>query len=183
MVGNVVSRRYAKALVGIVKKENRLDETQKELTDVNDIINGSGDSKLSKFLNNPAMGMNIKQEVLETIIQRAGVSEVTNKFLHLLLEKDRFRYIETILFFYEELSYQIQNRLKVKIVSASPLTEEHQGEITGKLSEITGKQVELTLATDADLIGGLVAQVGSTIYDGSLKNQLSMIKEELMDAK
>ncbi len=180
MVGNVVSRRYAKALIEIVKEDGRLDKVNDELKQVNDII--IGEPKLFNFLGNPAVSVAAKQEALDAIIESAGISELVAKFLNLLLEKDRLKFLNTVLFFYEELSYQIQNRLKVKVTSASPLPDQQREEIIGKLKELTGKQVELTLETDPDLLGGLVAQVGSTIFDGSLKNQLLRIKEELIEA-
>jgi len=178
VVGNVVSRRYAKALVEIVKQDDRLDKVNDELKQINDII--IREPKLFNFLSNPAVSVAAKQEVLDAITQRSGVSELVAKFLNLLLEKDRFRFLNTVLFFYEELSYQIQNRLKVKVTSAYPLPDQQREEIIGKLKELTGKRVELTLEADPDLLGGLVAQVGSTIFDGSLKNQLLRIREELI---
>jgi F-type H+-transporting ATPase subunit delta len=180
VVGNVVSRRYAKALVEIVRQDGQLDAIRDELKGINDVINR--EPGLFHFLSNPAVNVTTKQEVLDTIVQKVGASELTGKFLSLLLEKDRLRYLETVLFFYEELSYQIQNRLRAKVVSASPLNDDQRGEIINKLSDITGKRVELTVETEPDLIGGLVVQVGSTIYDGSLRNQLTRIKEELLGA-
>jgi len=179
LVGNVVSRRYAKALVEIVQKDGLLDEVNGELKQVNDII---GNPELFNFLSNPAINIAAKQEVLDAIVERSKTSELVAKFLNLLLEKDRLRFLNRVLFFYEELSYQIQNRLKVKVTSASPLPDQQRDEIMGKLTELTGKQVELTLESDPELLGGLVAQVGSTIYDGSLRNQLLRIREELIDA-
>ena len=178
MVGNVVSRRYAKALVEMVRHDGRLDEVGEELKLINDII--QREPGLFSFLCNPAMNIDTKREVLSTIVQKVEASDLIARFLDLLLEKDRLRFLETLLSFYEELSYQIQNRLKAKVISAEPLDDSVREEITRKLSEITGKQVELTVETDSDLIGGMVAQVGSTIYDGSLRNQLSRIKEELL---
>ncbi len=178
MVGNVVSRRYAKALVEMVRHDGRLDEVGEELKLINDII--KREPGLFSFLCNPAVNMDTKREVLSTITQKVEASDLIARFLDLLLEKDRLRFLETLLSFYEELSYQIQNRLRAKVISAEPLDDSVREEITRKLSEITGKQVELTVETDSDLIGGMVAQVGSTIYDGSLRNQLSRIKEDLL---
>lgn len=178
MVGNVVSRRYAKALVEIVRQDGKLDEIRSELKQITDVI--EREQGLYNFLCNPAVNFTAKADVLNAVTSKLGASDLMTKFLNLLLEKDRLRFLETVLFFYEELSYEIQNRIKVKVVSASPLPDSRREEVIRKLSEITGKQVELILETDPDLIGGLAAQVGSTIYDGTLRNQLSRVKEEIL---
>lgn len=178
MVGNVVSRRYAKALVEIVRQDGKLDEIRSELKQIADVI--GREPGLCNFLCNPAVNFTAKADVLNAVASKLAISDLMTKFLNLLLEKDRLRFLETVLFFYEELSYEIQNRIKVKVVSASPLPDSRREEVIRKLSEITGKQVELILETDPDLIGGLAAQVGSTIYDGTLRNQLSRVKEEIL---
>jgi F-type H+-transporting ATPase subunit delta len=66
------------------------------------------------------------------------------------------------------------------VTSASALDSSQQRELAARLANLTGKQVRMDLSVDPSLIGGVVAQVGSTIYDGSIRQQLQTFKHRLI---
>ena len=71
--------------------------------------------------------------------------------------------------------------VRAQVTSARPLDGLQQRELAAKLEQVTGKQVRMEVAIDPSLIGGVIAKVGSTIYDGSVRNQLSAFKSRLIE--
>jgi F-type H+-transporting ATPase subunit delta len=69
--------------------------------------------------------------------------------------------------------------VSAEIISARPVADNARELLEEKLREITGKKARLTFATDESLLGGIITRIGSTIYDGSVSNQLSRLREEL----
>jgi F-type H+-transporting ATPase subunit delta len=103
-----------------------------------------------------------------------------SKFMTLLLEKGRLGNLPVIALTFEELSHQILNRARVSTTTAWQLTPQDKEDLAQRLQEVTGgKEIILTLQVDPVLIGGMVVQVGNTIYDGSIKRQLENLKEKL----
>jgi F-type H+-transporting ATPase subunit delta len=69
--------------------------------------------------------------------------------------------------------------VSAQVVSARPIPDSTKASLEEKLTQLTGKKARLTFETDESLLGGIVTRVGSTIYDGSVRNQLSRLREEL----
>ena len=66
-----------------------------------------------------------------------------------------------------------------EVTSAEPLSNERFKSIEQRLATVTGKRVAMTTRVDKDIIGGIVARVGSTVYDASIATQLKKIRERL----
>jgi F-type H+-transporting ATPase subunit delta len=75
----------------------------------------------------------------------------------------------------------IQNRVKIRLTTAAPLTAELSGRIRIALREKLEGEPVLELTTDPELIGGAVLRLGDTVYDGSIANQLKIIRQQMMD--
>jgi F-type H+-transporting ATPase subunit delta len=73
-----------------------------------------------------------------------------------------------------------QNIVRAEVTSASPLSPEKTKALEESLSQVTGKKVELSVSVDPELLGGVVAKIGSTVYDGSVKTQLQRMRQELV---
>jgi F-type H+-transporting ATPase subunit delta len=80
---------------------------------------------------------------------------------------------------FEEILADRQNRARARVTTATPLAPAALGEIKKKLEAVTGKQVEIDAKVDPAVIGGALAQIGSVIYDGTIKNQLGKMREKL----
>ena len=68
-----------------------------------------------------------------------------------------------------------------KITSARELSESEKTELKANLEKLTGKQVKPDFNIDNGIIGGVVTQIGSTVYDGSVRTQLENLKEQLVN--
>jgi F-type H+-transporting ATPase subunit delta len=100
-------------------------------------------------------------------------------FINILTERNRLSILEEIIAEYQRLMDKRLGIVRARVTSAHELDTAQQREVMQKLEQITGNQVRMELAVDPTLIGGVVAQVGSTIYDGSVRQQLEAFKARL----
>lgn len=178
MIAESVSKRYAKALVIVAADTDELETQGRQLEAVKATIEGSG--QLRDFLSNPSVSRELKKKALAPLVERLGVSASLKSFLLLLVEKNRLTGLDSIMRWHKELVDERMNRAQAKITSARPLAEAERQELLKKLSELTRKEISMVERVDSHLLGGVVVQIGSTIYDGSIRRQLSIVKEELL---
>jgi F-type H+-transporting ATPase subunit delta len=98
----------------------------------------------------------------------------------MLGEGGRFDLVPLVAEAYRERLFTHQNIVRAQVASAGPLTPEYTEALESSLGRATGKKVELSTSVDSELIGGLVARIGSTVYDGSVRTQLSKIRQTLV---
>ncbi len=172
-----VARRYATALaeVAIARKEAR--EVQEELTAWQQLIESN--PKLQEVFRNPTIPLDQKRSVLNKLLDRAKARQTTANFLKLLLRNQRITELAEINRRFAQVLDDRAGVVATTVTTARPVPEGSQRELHEKLSALTRKKVRLTFETDPDLIGGLVARIGSTVYDGSVRNQLRQIKERM----
>ena len=104
------------------------------------------------------------------------------KLLTLLAERDRLSLLADVAAVFHERLLEEQNVLQAEVTTATPLGADEQKALQARLSAATSKQVTITPRVDPGIIGGIVARIGSTVYDGSLANQLARIRERLSDS-
>ena len=80
----------------------------------------------------------------------------------------------------DEARDAIQNIVRAEVTTAAPLSPEKTKALEESLSKVTGKKVEISVSVDPDLLGGVVARIGSTVHDGSVKTQLTRMRQELV---
>jgi F-type H+-transporting ATPase subunit delta len=139
----------------------------------------SSNSQLSEVFANPTIPYDQKKRVLDELIIRTGVQQFTGNFLQILLKNHRLTALPQI---NGKLREVLDNRAGVvaaHVTTAKPINEETKRILSEKLSQHTGKSVQLSFAIDDSLIGGVVTQVGSTVYDGSIKTQLDEMERAL----
>ncbi|MEK6718343.1 MAG: ATP synthase F1 subunit delta, partial [candidate division NC10 bacterium] len=111
---------------------------------------------------------------------RISLRPLTVTFLRVLLSADRLGAIESIVRAYEALVDERLGRVKAEVTTAVSLDGEQQERLRQRLEQVAGKQVYLEVQQDPKILGGLVAQIGSQVYDGSLKTQLARLREQLV---
>ncbi|MEE9197885.1 MAG: ATP synthase F1 subunit delta [bacterium] len=178
MTGQRVARRYARALVELAEQEGRMDAAGEELGRAAALFDTS--AELRNLMFSPGITKDVKRNVLEDLIGRAEVSDLVGRFLKLLVDKDRLRYIQPISVVYRELADELSNRIRARIRAAFALSPEEEAALRKQLSTATGKEVVLEIETDKTLLGGLKAQLGSAIWDGSVRNHLESLREKLV---
>jgi F-type H+-transporting ATPase subunit delta len=176
---SALSRRYAKALVEIGVEQQAVESFGDELAQVKDIL--SQEVLLRQLLDSPTLALEKKQAMLADLSNVLELTEGMDNFLGLLLSKGRLCYLEQIESNYRSLADELSGIMSAKITSASELDDEQKQAIATLLEKQTGKQVVVSVEVDAELIGGLQAEIGGRLFDGSVKTQLKRIEESLTE--
>jgi F-type H+-transporting ATPase subunit delta len=122
-----------------------------------------------------------KLNVLKAIAGRMGSSHVTLNFLQVLMSHYRLPLLDEVTQAFRNLADARLGIVRVNISSASALTPQEQQLLRSRFNQLTHMQSELEFRLDGELIGGLVAQIGSTVYDGSIRGSLDRIREQLSE--
>ena len=134
---------------------------------------------LQEAFGNPTVAYDQKRKVLETLIARTKVRPTTANFLRVLLRNQRLAELAEVNAKLAEVLDERTGIVSAQVVSARPVSEATKTSLEQKLTQLTGKKAHLTFETDESLLGGIVTRIGSTIYDGSVRNQLNRLREEL----
>ena len=177
MIGIVLAKRYAKAVIDLAQEAGILKETGQDLDRIAGLFADS--HELVNVFADPTIAPEAKEKVLAEILEKGSVQELTMKFIHVVLAKGRILGVGEIARAYREILDQLENRIRARIVTAARLSDAEKSRIKDALSQISGKDVALEVEIDESLIGGVVAYMGSQVYDGSIKNQLTQIKDNL----
>jgi F-type H+-transporting ATPase subunit delta len=173
----VIATRYARALADVVAASGEYRKVLEELQDFESVYRES--PELKEVFASPAVALPQKMKVLEAIGQRLGESPVTLNFLRVLLANYRLPLLEEALQAYRKIANDRLGVVQVTISSASDLSEAERERVAARFRELTGKQVELEFRIEGELLGGILAQIGSTVYDGSVRGNLARIREQL----
>jgi F-type H+-transporting ATPase subunit delta len=177
VIGYVLARRYAKAIIELAQKAGLVSEIGDELNRIGELFAES--HELIHLFADPTVGPELKEKILEDLLGKGGIQDLTRQFVHVLLSKNRLLGIGEIAVAYRDLSDQLNNRVRARIISAARLKDDEVDRIKKALFKISGQEVILELEVDENILGGIVAHLGSQVYDGSLRNQLQQIKENL----
>ena len=178
MIVSVVAKRYAKALVALAKEHGSLAETGARLTRLAQLIEAT--PELKSLLYNPCLRRQFKDDLLADLSQQLRIGAMELNFVRMLLEKGRLPQMPDIVALYEMLAEEAQNRLRVHVRSAFPLSPTLQEEVRQRFAQYTSKAIVIDQELDPTLIGGMVAQMGSLVLDGSIRNELHRIKTALV---
>ena len=172
-----MARRYALALADAVSGPEEQRAVQNELTFWVGIIDAN--RQLQQLIADPTIAYEAKRSVLEEIIRRTKVRSSTANFLNLLLKNQRLTELGEIIKRFAHVVDERSGVVAVRVTTARPVSEDAKTDLQRRLVSITGKDVRLTFATDEALVGGMVTRIGSTVYDGSIRNQLEQMEERL----
>lgn len=181
MTNRAAAMRYARALFDVVLKEGDVARAGDELSGFAGIV--SGNKTLARALSNPAFPVARKRAVVEALLAKAGkVMPALAKLLLLLADRDRLTLLPELSVAYRERLLEHQNVVRADIVTAVRLPPDRHTAIERGLAAATGRQVTMTTRVDSGIIGGAVAKIGSTVYDGSIARQLERLKERLTES-
>lgn len=180
MIPASVAKRYAKALAEVAVASNELDGVRRDLRALAAVLREHRD--LRQFVSNPTVSRRDAGAVITDVAAAMQVRPLTATFLQVLLEAGRMAGLEAILQAFELSADERLGRVKAVVTSAAPLAADAQDRLRRRLSDLTGKNVYLELRQDPTLLGGVVTQMGSRVYDGSLKMQLARLRDEMARA-
>lgn len=173
-----VARRYATALadVAIARREEKL--VQSELDQWSEMMESS--PQLKEVFANPTIIYDHKRKVLEDLIARSRGRETTSSFLRVLLKNQRLAQLREIAARYTQVLDERAGVLSGSVTTARPIPEDLKKTLHETLSAATGHTVRLSFETDEKLIGGMVARIGSTVFDGSVESHLERLADGLV---
>ena len=178
MTSRTAAARYARAALDVATRESAdLETIARELDEF--IAFFKQQPALEGLLLNPAVPAPRKRAAMEAITKLSGFTPIVSKLLILLADRDRLGLLKDISATYRDFLADRQNVVHAEVTSAEPLSNERIQAIEQRLATMTGKRVAMTTRVDKDIIGGVVARVGSTVYDASIATQLKKIRERL----
>lgn len=172
-----VANRYARALAEVLGPQGDYRRVLRELDDFAAAYGVNAD--LRGLFESPTVTVEDKTRVLAAILERMGAAPVTANFLRVVLANYRLNLIDQIREAFRKLAYQRLGVTEVRIESAARLTETEQQTLRARFAELTGRQVELKFHLNPGLLGGILAQIQSTVYDGSIRGSLERIRQQL----
>jgi F-type H+-transporting ATPase subunit delta len=169
---------YAEALFSLVTEENEKDLTQvfSDLNGIAGIFNAEPD--FMKLLKVPTIPVDEKLAVIKEAFEGRVHTYVLN-FMYVLTENDRADSFSKILEYFTTLYNEKMNLADVTVTSAKELSSETVEKIRAKMTQVTGKTVNITLEVDPAVIGGVVISYGNTVIDGSVKARLERLKADI----
>jgi len=173
--------RYAKALLDVVVKEADPVKTEQDLAAYAQLFESSAD--LRRALTNPAVPVQAKRGILEQLTARIKPVAPVGKLMLLLADRDRLELLPDLLVAYRDRLMDYQQVVRAEVTTAMPLPDAQAAQLRDRLARVTGRKVTMTTRVDPAIIGGVVARVGSTVYDGSVATQLARLREKLVESR
>lgn len=176
MVSDDLIKGYAEALFSVVRAEGELDRVEDELFRFGKILETN--HELKQALSDQSLEKAQRIKILDELLSEK-VSSHTLGLLSFIVTQGRGRQLPQILGQLSDLAAEAKKSVVAEVRSAVPLDEKQRRALADALSNATGKKVELKLLVDPSLVGGIVAKVGDTIIDGSIKRRLEQLREQV----
>ena len=178
MISGSIARRYAKALLEIGIQHQTYDALGKEVERAADTLRSS--PELRHALENPIFSLEKRKLIMDELSRRLALSKTIRNFIMLLLEKGRIASLPDIARVYRTLVDEHAGRMRAVVTSARPLDPMLETRLKTALEKSSGKIVILEKREEPAIMGGLITQLGDTVYDGSVRTQLQQLREELL---
>jgi len=172
--------RYARSLAEVVFEQKLEQEVTEDLRTYGAVFGEV--PGLVEALDSPGIPRRTKERLLENLLEIHPVHPVTHNFLRVLLDNGRIRHYRQIHEIFQDLVDEHLGVVRAQVRSAAPLDAADLEAIRDRLSAMTGKTVQLVAETDAGLLGGVVVQIGDTVYDGSIRTRLDKMGRRLAGA-
>jgi F-type H+-transporting ATPase subunit delta len=178
VTNKTAANRYARALLDVAVKESaNLDQIEGELSQFVDLF--TQHPTLAKVLLNPAVPVPRKRAAVSDLLAHAAFSPILSKLILLLAERDRLVLLPDLLASYRDRLLDYQQVVRAVVTTAVEVDAERAKAIQQGLATLTGRTVRLSMQTDPSIIGGVIARLGSTVYDASVTRQLEKMREAL----
>jgi len=172
-----LATRYAKALLGALPDaaaQNLADEFLAALG-----ASLKSNAELRAFLLDPATPAGAKKSLLDQLATARQVPDRVKTFVSMVVDNGRLAALPSIAEVFHQEREAAQGQVSATLIAATPLTPELRARAVTALQKLSGRTVNLKVEVDPGLLGGAVAQVGSVVYDGSLKTQLARLRRTM----
>jgi F-type H+-transporting ATPase subunit delta len=181
VTNKTAATRYARALFDVALREKaNFDHLEQDLAAFAGLLTTY--PALEKVLLNPAVPVPRKRAAVTELTTRAETAPMVAKLLALLAERDRLILVPDLLASFRDRVLTHRHVVRARVTTATALAADKAQAIETRLAAVTGRTIMLETAVDAAIIGGLIARVGSTVYDGSVTRQLQKMKDRLNES-
>jgi F-type H+-transporting ATPase subunit delta len=177
---SAVASRYARALAEVVLAHGSTNDPAQivaGLRAAGDLIKGS--EILQTALASPAVSPARKHAVMKRLLEPMGLPQAVRNFVYVVIDHRRVHEFPSMVDGFEQVLDERLGLVSGDVRSAKELNESQRQAIEAQASRLAGKKAKLKFSIDPALIGGVVARVGSTVYDGSVRGQLDRLKAKL----
>ncbi|SES83367.1 ATP synthase F1 subcomplex delta subunit [Natronincola peptidivorans] len=175
-MAELIAKRYAEALFEVAQGDDNLQQVREELNFTEESLKANQD--FEKLLNTPLVNSSEKKEILTKVFKDKLSNEVLN-FLYILVDKRRTNYIYDMIKEFNRMADASKNMVEGVAITAVALEEETLLKLQVQLSMASGKNVKLKNEVDQEIVGGVLVKIGDKVIDGTLKNRLGHLKQQL----
>jgi len=180
MTNKTSAMRYARALLDVAIAERAdLDRIEQDLVDVAGLLTQY--PALGDALLNPVVPVARKRAAVAALTALSQLTPMVGKLIAMLADRDRLVLVADLPAAYRDRLLAHRNVIRAEITTTVPLPEDRAKSVEASLASATGRTVSLTTKVDPSIIGGVVARIGSRVYDGSLATQLAKLKGRLAE--
>ncbi len=181
MTSSAVYSRYARALADVALESGREEQVSRDLETYREILRAV--PELLQAFDSPAVPREAKDRLLAGLFEHHPVCRIAANFLRVLLENHRLRDFAEIFERYVRVVSERKGIVFAQVRSATALSGEETEVLRAGLARATGRKITLEARTEPDLLGGLIVQIGSTVYDGSIRTQLEELGRRLAEGR
>jgi len=174
--GKTAGRRYAEAVYQLATRDDALDAYGEGLDAAAQV---ASDARVLRLLRNPARPLKERLEIVDKMLAKR-VPEPVRKLAELLVQRGKIDQIGVVAAEYRRLLNKERGVVEAVATAALPLTEDQTAALRAKVATMTGRTVDLRIAVDEALIGGLTVRVGDTLYDASVRGRLERLRQRLV---
>lgn len=173
-----VARRYAAALFDVARKLGTAERVGEQLSAFADLVAGHAD--LKRAIENPAIPVTAKKALVTALVDASGtVSDELKRTLVMMAERDRLTVLPEMVSSYSDRLLGEKKVVPAEVTTAVPMSADTRAALAAALGKASGGQVTITEKVDPAIVGGVIARVGSVVYDGSVARQLDRLKDTL----
>jgi F-type H+-transporting ATPase subunit delta len=174
-----IAGRYARALFEVSLREADPRAVEQQLETLVELLDTQ--PLLRKVLLNPVIPMARKQAVMADIAARLAFAPVLARLVGVLAERGALAIVPDLHKRYRQRLMDHLGIVRAEVTTAVELGDDRRDALCRSLEAVTGKDVTMVARVDPAIIGGVVAKVGSTVYDGSVTRQLERIREKMIE--
>ncbi len=176
---NRVASKYAASLLYLAVEQGKLDAVTTDVDAIRRVLESA--HQLRRIIKDPTIRPSLKSSILKEVF-KDKLGDLTNKFLGLLISKNRIDVLLDITTKFKELRNDHLGIVAVTVSSAEEMTGEQVNSLRVKLEAVLGKKVEFTFSRDESIIGGFIARAGDTVIDSSVRQKLHVLKNKFLSS-
>ena len=172
--GAGLADRYATALFELALERSAIEEIERDLDAIRELVDGSDD--LKRVVRSLTLSRAEQAKALDAVLERAGTSQYVRNFVALLARNRRVFLLDDMIAAFQAKLSDHRGEVSAEVTSAVPLKPNHLDAVRDALRTIVGRDVALETRVDPSLIGGLTVRVGSRMLDNSLRTKLQNLE-------